>query len=146
MNEPTLTLIGNCTNDPEIRYSAAGNAFCSWTVASTPRRFDKASNTWVDGETLFLRCTAFGESGERAGETLQRGMRVIVVGRLKQRSFETKEGDKRTVVEMDVDEVGASLRYATARVVRAERESGKPQPAQDDPWATGTAQADAPPF
>ena len=147
-NDTTLTIIGNLTADAELRFLSSGQAVANFTVASTPRTFDKQANEWKDGETLFMRCSVWRDTAENVAESLQRGMRVIVSGRLKQRSYETKEGEKRTVVEMDVDEVGPSLRNATARVSKTQRGQGggfggnqgtQQQPAQGgDPWATGT--------
>src|SRR4051794_39551130 len=120
--ETTITVVGNLTADPELRFTPSGAAVASFTVASTPRTFDKDSNEWKDGEALFLRCSVWRQAGENVAESLTRGARVIVSGRLKQRSFETKEGEKRTVIELDVDEIGPSLRYATAKVTKAARE------------------------
>jgi single-strand DNA-binding protein len=122
--ETVVTIIGNLTNDPELRFTPSGAAVANFTVASTPRTFDRQANEWKDGETLFMRCSVWREAAENAAESLQRGNRVIVSGRLRSRSYETKEGEKRTVVELDVDEVGPSLRYATAKVVRTQRGGG----------------------
>src|ERR1700709_2540613 len=122
--ETVITVVGNLTNDPELRFTPSGQAVASFTVASTPRTLDKQSNEWKDGDPLFLRCTVWRQAAENVAETLHKGFRVIVQGRLKQRSFETREGEKRTVVELDVDEVGPSLRYATARSNRAGRSGG----------------------
>ena len=122
--ETVITVIGNLTNDPELRFTPSGQAVASFTVASTPRTLDRQSNEWKDGDPLFLRCTVWRQAAENVAETLHKGFRVIVQGRLKQRSFETREGEKRTVVELDVDEVGPSLRYATARVNKAGRSGG----------------------
>jgi single-strand DNA-binding protein len=122
--ETVITVVGNLTNDPELRFTPSGQAVASFTVASTPRTLDKQSNEWKDGDALFLRCTVWRQAAENVAETLHKGFRVIVQGRLKQRSFETREGEKRTVVELDVDEVGPSLRYATARVNKAGRSGG----------------------
>src|SRR5262249_12320190 len=119
-----ITVVGNLTADPELRFTPSGAAVASFTVASTPRTFDRQTGEWRDVEALFLRCSAWRQLGENAAETLQRGFRVIVQGRLVQRSFETREGEKRTVVEMQVDEIGPSLRYATAKVNRTTRGSG----------------------
>ncbi|MFB9686149.1 single-stranded DNA-binding protein [Amycolatopsis plumensis] len=113
-----ITLIGNLTSDPELRFTPAGAAVANFTVASTPRTFNRATSEWEDGETLFLRCTIWKQAAENVAECLTRGARVIVQGRLKQRSFQTKEGEKRTVVELDLDEIGPSLRYATATVTK----------------------------
>ena len=145
--ETTITVVGNLTADPELRFTQAGAAVASFTVASTPRTFDRASGEWKDGEALFLRCSIWRQAAENVAESLTRGMRVIVQGRLRQRSFDTKEGEKRTVIEMEVDEVGPSLRYATAKVNKAARGSGgggggfgggSGAPA-DDPWGSAPA-------
>ncbi|MFK4299458.1 single-strand DNA-binding protein [Arthrobacter sp. GAS37] len=152
--ETTLTVIGNLTNDPELRFTPSGSAVANFTVASTPRTFDRQSNEWKDGETLFLRASVWREAAENVAESLTKGMRVIVSGRLKSRSYETKEGEKRTVIELEVEEIGPSLRYASAKVNRTQRagtqggqggggyaNQGAPaQPGQshpqEDPWAT----------
>ncbi len=143
--ETTITIVGNLTADPELRFTPSGAAVANFTVASTPRMFDRQANEWKDGETLFMRCSIWRDAAENIAESLHRGTRVIVTGRLKSRSYETKEGEKRTVVELDVDEVGPSLRYASAKVTKAERGSGSGggfggqgggQQAAD-PWATG---------
>ena len=123
-NETILTVIGNLTSDPELRFTPNGAAVANFTVASTPRQFDRQSNEFKDGETLFLRCSAWKELGENCAESLQRGTRVVVQGRLKSRSFETKEGEKRTVMELDVDEIGPSLRRATAVVTKIQGGGG----------------------
>jgi single-strand DNA-binding protein len=122
--DTVITVIGNLTADPELRFTPAGAAVANFTVASTPRVFDRNSNEWKDGEALFLRCNIWREAAENVAESLTRGSRVIVSGRLKQRSYETREGEKRTVVELEVDEVGPSLRYATAKVAKASRGGG----------------------
>ena len=122
--ETVVTVIGNLTNDPELRFTPSGAAVANFTVASTPRTFDRQSNEWKDGETLFMRCSVWRDAAENVAESLQRGTRVLVSGRLRSRSYETKEGEKRTVVELDVDEVGPSLRYATAKVNRTQRGGG----------------------
>jgi single-strand DNA-binding protein len=119
--ETTITVIGNLTNDPELRFTPSGSAVANFTIASTPRTFDRQSNEWKDGETLFLRAAVWREAAENVAESLTKGMRVIVSGRLKSRSYETKEGEKRTVMELDVDEIGPSLRYANAKVNRTQR-------------------------
>jgi len=161
----TVTVVGNLTNDPELRFTPSGAAVASFTVASTPRFLDKTTNEWKDGDALFLRCSVWRQAAENVAESLTRGARVIVTGRLRQRSYETKEGEKRTVVELEVDEVGPSLRYATAKVTKASRGggggggggnysggggSGGGAPADDDPWATpapsGGGVSDEPPF
>ena len=144
-NDTIMTIVGNLVAAPELRFQPSGAAVASFTVASTPRSFDKNANEWRDGETLFMRCTAWREMAENVAETLSdKGMRVIVQGRLVQRSFETRDGDKRTVIEMQVDEIGPSLAYATAKVTRASRGGGggyavpRPAPtdgAPNDPWA-----------
>jgi single-strand DNA-binding protein len=149
--DTVITVIGNITGDPELRFTPSGAAVANFTVASTPRAFDRQSNEWKDGETLFMRCSVWRDAAENVAESLARGTRVIVSGRLKSRSYETKDGEKRTVIEMDVDEVGPSLRYATAKVNKTERDrsgqggfgggqgfGGSQQ--QDDPWATGPSQ------
>ncbi|MFI7192260.1 single-stranded DNA-binding protein [Nocardia nova] len=122
--DTVITVIGNLTADPELRFTPAGAAVANFTVASTPRVFDRNANEWKDGEALFLRCNIWREAAENVAESLTRGARVIVSGRLKQRSYETREGEKRTVVELEVDEVGPSLRYATAKVNKTSRGSG----------------------
>jgi single-strand DNA-binding protein len=122
--DTTLTLIGNLTADPELRFTPSGAAVANFTVASTPRAFDRQSNEWKDGETLFLRCSVWRDAAENVAESLQRGSRVIVTGRLKSRSYDTKEGEKRTVMELEVDELGPSLRYATAKVNKTSRGGG----------------------
>ena len=166
--DTTITVIGNLTADPELRFTPSGAAVANFTVASTPRIFDRQSNEWKDGEALFLRCNIWREAAENVAESLTRGSRVIVTGRLKQRSFETREGEKRTVVEVEVDEIGPSLRYATAKVNKASRSGGggggfgggsrqaSPAPASggagDDPWGSAPASGsfgggdDEPPF
>jgi single-strand DNA-binding protein len=121
--ETVITVVGNLTADPELRFTPSGAAVASFTIASTPRTFDRNSNEWKDGEALFLRCSIWRQAAENVAESLQRGMRVVASGRLKQRSFETREGEKRTVIELDVDEIGPSLRYATAKVNRTQRGS-----------------------
>ena len=169
--DTVITVVGNLTADPELRFTPAGAAVANFTVASTPRVFDRQSNEWKDGEALFLRCNIWREAAENVAESLTRGSRVIVQGRLKQRSYETREGEKRTVVELEVDEIGPSLRYATAKVTKAGRDgggggfggssggSGGGRPAQntnvggDDPWGDapqsgsfGGSGDDEPPF
>jgi single-strand DNA-binding protein len=148
--ETVITIIGNLTNDPELRFTPSGFAVASFTVASTPRTFDRQNNEWKDGETLFMRCSAWRDMAENIAESLVRGSRVIVQGRLEQRSFETREGEKRTVIEMQVDEIGPSLRRATAKVNKTTRGGGGGFAGQsqgqgqaqgggfggDDPWAT----------
>lgn len=135
-----ITVIGNLTSPPELRFTPAGTAVAGFTVASTPRFFDRTANEWKDGEVLFLRCNLWREAAENLAESgLPQGARVIVSGRLKQRSWETREGEKRTTVELDVDEVGPSLRWATAKVTRAPRSDGRgansSTRAGQDPWA-----------
>jgi len=122
--ETTITVIGNLTSDPELRFTPSGSAVANFTIASTPRTFDRQSSEWKDGETLFLRASVWREAAENVAESLTKGMRVIVSGRLKSRSYETKEGEKRTVIELEVDEIGPSLRYANAKVNRTQRSSG----------------------
>ena len=142
--ETVLTIVGNLTGDPELRFTPSGAAVANFTVASTPRTFDRQSNEWKDGETLFMRCSVWRDAAENVAESLARGTRVIVTGRLKSRSYETKEGEKRTVTEMDVDEVGPSMKYATAKVNKTSRGGGggggfggDSGGGQQDPWATG---------
>ena len=155
--DTTITVIGNLTADPELRFTPSGAAVANFTVASTPRTFDRQKNEFVDGDTLFMRCSIWREAAENVAESLTKGTRVIVQGRLVQRSYETREGEKRTVVELEVDEVGPVLRYATAKVNRVQRGGGdfggsggggfgggQSAPA-DDPWASGAAN-DEPPF
>jgi single-strand DNA-binding protein len=122
--DTTITVIGNLTADPELRFTPSGAAVANFTVASTPRIYDRQSSEWKDGDALFLRCNIWREAAENVAESLTRGSRVIVTGRLKQRSFETREGEKRTVFEVEVDEIGPSLRYATAKVNKASRSGG----------------------
>ena len=119
-----ITVVGNLTADPELRFTPSGAAVANFTVASTPRIFDRQSNEWKDGDALFMRCSIWREAAENVAESLTRGSRVIAQGRLKQRSYETREGEKRTVVELEVDEIGPSLRYATAKVNKASRSGG----------------------
>jgi single-strand DNA-binding protein len=123
-NDTTITVVGNLTNDPELRFTPSGSPVANFTIASTPRTFDKNSNAWKDGESLFLRCAVWKEPAENVAESLTKGTRVIVSGRLKSRSYETKEGEKRTVIELEVDEIGPSLKYANAKVNRTQRGNG----------------------
>ena len=144
--ETIITVVGNLTSDPELRFTPNGAAVANFTIASTPRQFDKQAQEWRDGETLFMRCSIWREAAENVAESLAKGMRVIAQGRLVQRSFETREGEKRTVVEMLVDEVGPSLRYATAGVTRKPRGgfSEAPSAASGDAWGTGQPPTEAP--
>ncbi len=158
--DTVITVVGNLTGDPELRFTPSGAAVANFTVASTPRTFDRQSNEWKDGDTLFMRCSIWREAAENVAESLTKGTRVIVQGRLVQRSYETREGEKRTVVELQVDEVGPSLRYASAKVTRAQRSGGGGGGGfgggassgggyDNDPWATpapGGAGSDEPPF
>jgi single-strand DNA-binding protein len=166
--DTTITVIGNLTDDPELRFTPSGAAVAKFRIASTPRFLDKASGEWKDGEPLFLACNVWRQVAENVAESLQRGSRVIVSGRLRMRSYETKEGEKRTVIELEVDEIGPSLRYATAKVQRMSRSGGGGYGASggsnnasaggfaaDDPWATAAPAAsssgggnfdDEPPF
>ena len=121
--ETTITVVGNLTNDPELRFTPSGSAVANFTIASTPRTFDRQTNEWKDGETLFLRASIWREAAENVAESLVKGTRVVAQGRLKSRSYETKEGEKRTVMELEVDEIGPSLRYASAKVTRTQRSS-----------------------
>src|SRR5215204_143722 len=162
-----ITVVGNLTADPELRFTPSGAAVANFTVASTPRMFDRQTNEWKDGEALFLRCNVWRQAAENVAESLTRGARVVVTGRLKQRSFETREGEKRTVIELEVDEIGPSLRYATAKVNKVSRGSGggdfggggygssggrSSGGGSDDPWGsaapapTGAGSLDEPPF
>lgn len=145
--ETVITVVGNLTADPELRYTQGGLAVANFTIASTPRSFDRASNDWKDGEALFIRASVWREFAEHVAGSLTKGSRVIASGRLKQRSYETKEGEKRTSIELEVDEIGPSLRYATAQVTRAasSREGGAPRgggQVTEEPWAA-SAPADA---
>lgn len=158
--ETVITVIGNLTADPELRFTPAGAAVANFTVASTPRTFDRNTGEWRDGEALFLRCNIWRDAAENVAESLTKGARVVVNGRLRQRSFETREGEKRTVVELEVDEIGPSLRYATAKVSKTSRSGGggggfgsgggnynadnggggrSGQQAGDDPWGSAPA-------
>lgn len=143
-----ITVVGNLTADPELRFTPSGAAVANFTVASTPRTFDRQTNEWKDQETLFLNCSVWRQAAENAAESLQRGMRVIVTGRLKARSYETREGEKRTVFEIDVEEVGPSLKMATAKVSKTSRQGGGGGASfgggGDDPWATGGQGGSAP--
>ena len=164
--ETSITLVGNLTADPELRFTPSGAPVANFTVASTPRTFDRATSEWKDGDAMFINCSVWRQAAENAAETLTKGMRVIVQGRLKSRSYETREGERRTVFEIEVDEVGPSLRYATAKVNRTSGGysqqggsgggdnnwssnsgqgggGGNRQPV-NDPWAS--AQSDEPPF
>ena len=148
--ETVITLVGNLVDDPELRFTPSGAAVANFRVASTPRTFDKQTNEWKDGDSLFLSCSVWRQAAENVAESLQRGMRVVVQGRLKARTYETREGEKRTVFEIDVDEVGPSLKYATAKVTRTTRsgggagfsgggqapQGGAPSGGDADPWAT----------
>jgi len=122
--ETTITVVGNLTDDPELRFTPSGAAVAKFRIASTPRTLDRQSGEWKDGEPLFLACNIWRDAAEHVAESLQRGARVIVQGRLRQRSYETREGEKRTVYELEVDEIGPSLRYATAKVQRMSRSGG----------------------
>jgi len=133
-NETITTIVGNLTADPELRFTPAGHAVANFTVASTPRTFDRQSGEWRDGDALFMRCTIWRAPAEHVAECLTRGDRVVVQGRLRQRSFETRDGDKRTVVELDVDDIGPSLRYATVKVTKAHRAGAdSPGSGSDEP-------------
>jgi single-strand DNA-binding protein len=141
--DTVLTIIGNLTSDPELRWTPSGAAVASFTIASTPRTLDRQTQEWKDGEALFLRCSVWREAAENVAESLTRGSRVMAQGRLKQRSFETKEGEKRTVVELEVDEIGPSLRYATATIAKAARSSGRPQTGNGNGNGGGSGGADS---
>ena len=142
-NEPILTVVGNMVADPELKYTANGAAVANFTVASTPRSYDKGRAEWVDGEPLFMRCSIWREAAENAAESLKKGQRVIVTGKLKSRSYD-KDGAKKTVVELEVDEIGPSLRYAV--VVTDKAGAAKPKPVEDDPWGAQTHSDENPPF
>ena len=154
-NETQVTVIGNLAGDPELRFTSSGAAVANFRILSTPRTFDKQANEWKDGETLGLSCSIWREAAENVAESLTKGARVIVQGRLVQRSYEDRDGQKRTVVELQVDEIGPSLKYASAKVTRAQRSGGSNSggfsgaPAGNDPWA-GSAPAggfsETPPF
>jgi len=150
--ETIITVVGNLTADPELRYTQSGLAVANFTIASTPRSFDRASNDWKDGDALFLRASVWREFAEHVASSLTKGSRVIAQGRLKQRSYETKEGEKRTTIELEVDEIGPSLRYATAQVTRSAGGAGGGAvgggrgggaPIADEPWGA-PASASAP--
>jgi single-strand DNA-binding protein len=169
--DTVITVIGNLTDDPELRFTPSGAAVANFTIASTPRMLDKATNEWKDGDALFLRCSIWRQAAENVAETLTRGARVIAQGRLVQRSYETREGEKRTVVELQVDEIGPSLKYATAKVSKTSRGGGSGGgfggsgssggsrggssggSGSDDPWASAapagggsSSHSDEPPF
>jgi len=158
--ETVITVVGNLVDDPELRFTPSGAAVAKFRIASTPRTFDRQTNEWKDAESLFLTCNVWRQMAENVAESLQRGMRVVVQGRLRQRSYETKEGEKRTVFELEADDVGPSLRSATAKVARANRTNtgpavgggpgagpgwGAPQ-AGPDPWSSGGGEPPEPPF
>jgi single-strand DNA-binding protein len=143
--ETVITVVGNLVDDPELRFTPSGAAVANFRIASTPRTFDRQTNEWKDGEALFLSCSVWRQAAENVAESLQRGMRVVVQGRLKARTFETREGERRTVFEIDVDEVGPSLKYATAKVTKTTRSGGGQGGGSyggggDDPWAQGGSQ------
>jgi single-strand DNA-binding protein len=146
--ETTITLVGNLTADPELRFTPSGAAVANFTVASTPRTFDRQTNEWRDGDAMFLNCAVWRQAAENVAESLQKGMRVIVQGRLRSRSYETREGERRTVFEIDVDEIGPALKYATAKVSRntgggqsggsrSQGGGGGGGNYGDDPWTAG---------
>jgi single-strand DNA-binding protein len=139
--ETVITVVGNLVDDPELRFTPSGAAVANFRIASTPRTFDRQTNEWKDGEALFLSCSVWRQAAENVAESLQRGMRVVVQGRLKSRSYEDREGNKRTVIELDVDEVGPSLKYATAKVTKTSRSGGGQgggySGGGDDPWSSG---------
>jgi single-strand DNA-binding protein len=149
--ETIITVVGNLTSDPELRYTQNGLAVANFTIASTPRNFDRQANEWKDGEALFLRASVWRDFAEHVAGSLAKGSRVIATGRLKQRSYETREGEKRTAIELEVDEIGPSLRYATAQVTRStggggggggqrgQVGGGGQQRQNDDPWGTPAA-------
>jgi single-strand DNA-binding protein len=151
-----ITVIGNLVDDPELRFTPSGAAVANFRIASTPRTFDRQTNEWKDGEALFLSCAVWRQAAENVAESLQKGMRVVVQGNLRSRQYETREGEKRTVFEIQVDEVGPSLRYATAKVTRTQRSGGSSYgggqqagggqtgPSDNDPWATQAPSQGAP--
>lgn len=150
-NETIITLIGNLTDDPELKFTPSGAAVANFTVASTPRTFDKQTNQWKDGDAMFIRCAAWKQLAENVAESLQKGQQVIVVGALKVRNYERQDGSKGTSVEMNVDEIGPSLKFATAKVTRAQRGSGgttrqAPVAPANDPWASAPTTDSEPPF
>jgi single-strand DNA-binding protein len=146
--DTVITVVGNLVDDPELRFTPSGAAVAKFRVASTPRYMDRQTNEWKDGDSLFLTCNVWRQAAEHVAESLQRGMRVIVQGRLRQRSYETKEGEKRTVYEIEVDEVGPSLRNATAKVSKTTRSGGggfggnASGGAAEDPWASAAPAGD----
>jgi len=149
-----ITVVGNLVDDPELRFTPSGAAVANFRIASTPRTFDRQTNEWKDGDALFLSCSVWRQAAENVAESLQKGMRVVVQGNLRSRQYETREGEKRTVFEIQVDEVGPSLRYATAKVTRTQRSGGSsyggqqgggsPGPSDNDPWATPAPAQGAP--
>ena len=143
--ETVITVVGNLVDDPELRFTPSGAAVANFRIASTPRTFDRQTNEWKDGDALFLSCSVWRQAAENVAESLTKGMRVVVQGRLKQRSYEDREGQKRTVVELEVEEVGPSLKYATAKIARVQRNSGGGGgygggQGGDDPWASNPGQ------
>jgi len=145
MPDTIITVVGNLTADPELRYTQSGLAVANFTIASTPRVFDRASNEWKDGEALFLRASCWREFAEHVAGSLTKGSRVIATGKLKSRSYETREGEKRTSIELEVDEIGPSLRYATASVTRAPGGAGAGggRAQADEPWGSPSSGGDA---
>lgn len=158
MTDTIITVVGNLTADPELRFTASGTPVANFTIASTPRTYDRQTNEWKDGDTLFLRCSIWKDSAENVTETLTKGTRVIATGKLKQRSYTTRDGDNRTAIELEVDEIGPSLRYATAKITRTPRGSGsqqngyqphqqsRPTSPAEDPWGSAPAADQEPPF
>lgn len=147
--ETTLTIIGNLTAAPELRFTQSGVAVSNFTVASTPRTYDRTSGEWKDGDPLFIRCNLWRQPAENVAETLTKGSRVIVTGRLHQRSFETRDSEKRSVIELEVDEIGPSLRYATAKITKTSKNTSTTDTNGDNPWngtSTDTGYTDKPPF
>jgi len=144
--ETPLTIVGNLTADPELRFTSSGVPVANFTIASTPRKFDRARNEWVDDDTLFMRCQVWRDGAENVAETLRKGMRVLAVGTLKQRSYETREGEKRTVVELVVTDLGPSLRYATATVTRGQRSSDRATSSEWNAPGSTSSFSDEPPF
>ena len=134
MNEPVVTIVGNAASDPELKFLPSGQAVTNLTIASTPRVKNRQTDQWEDGETLWVRGAVFGQAAEHVAESISKGTRVIATGRLKVRSYETRNGDKRTDIELAIDEIGPSLKYATARVTRAQRGGGR-----SDDWGTSAS-------
>lgn len=158
-NEPTITITGNLTGDPELRYTAGGQPYARMVIAATPRRYDRTTNTWIDGETIFMRATAWRDLAEHIAATVAKGARVIATGRLRQNTWTTDDGETRWSIDLDVDDLGPSLQWATATITKAARDQQRPdaEPVgaernsaptgdQGEPVPAGAVAADAPPF